>query len=537
MRYWRLPAALPVLILSLILHTELAVGQNTFERRYGSDFEDYANKAIQTHNGNFIVGGTTWGFGSVSNAFLMKLDPMGGQVWTRNFPGINSDEVFDIVEQGDNGLVVCGGTFSYGAGYWDGFVMKTDSLGNMLWGHTYGNEYSDILYKIKDDKAGGYFTAGYVQQASDSYHPGTVLMRLDPQGGILWSKWLPWAWDAQGAGWVPIDMAVTATGEVLLTTVHGGWTLDLWKFSADGQLLWNKTFGQEAQGQRLAVDVDGNVYITCFRPLGDGNFSIDVSVLKLDSNGNVEWCKSYGGTYIEFARAITAPNTGGVAVAGYTNSSGQGGYDAFLLRLDADGSLLWGKTFGTVWDEVPNSIEPTSDGGFVLAGQTYSYGSNPDSLKVYVVKTDEDGNTDCSSLPWSPTVLNDSLSMETTTITPSPYAMQVGTLAWPSDPVILRPASICSNVSVQDLQNDDQRLSVHPNPFSDRVVVTIRGSGGERLKLSVRDMLGRVVYQVKDQVIFHNGENELDLGRLQSGVYTLELVLGNEKEAVKLIKQ
>jgi len=523
------------LVLSLSLHVDRVVGQNMFETRYGSDFEDYSNTSIQTHDGNVLVGGTTWGFGSVSNAFLMKLDPMGGEMWTRNYPGINSDEIFDIVEQGDNGLVVCGGTFSYGAGYWDGFVMKTDSAGNMLWGHTYGNEYTDILYTIKDDKAGGYYTAGYAQQASAAFQEGTVLMRLDSLGEILWSNWLPGAWSAIGA--VPIDLFITTTGEVLLTTIHGGHTLDLWKFNMDGELLWNRTFGKESQGQRMAMDVDGDLYFTCYRALGNGNYSIDVSVLKLDSNGEVEWCKSYGGTYIEFARAITAPNTGGVAVAGYTNSSGQGGYDAFLLRIDADGSLIWGKTYGTVWDEVPNSIEPTSDGGFIMAGQTYSYGSNPDSLKVYVVKTDEDGNTDCSSMPWSPSVLNDSLTLETTYIVPDAYAMQVGSLSWPSDAVVFRPASICSDVSVQDLQHDSRRLTVHPNPFRDRVVFIIRGSGGERPKLYVRDMLGRVVYQVDDHIVLHSGENELDLGGLQSGVYTVEFVLGNEREAMKLIKQ
>lgn len=524
------------LSLYLMFSFQQLFGQSTFEVRYGSDFEDYANKAIQIQDGNIVVGGTTWGFGSSSNAFLMELDTSGAPIWIRSYPGINSDEVFDIVEHHDHGLVVCGGTQSYGAGYQDGFVMKVDSTGNMLWGRTYGNEFPDFLLKLEEDEAGGYFTAGYTQLPQlDPYQPGTVLLRLDSLGRVLWSKLLPGAWAAQGGSWYPIDLATTPTGDVLLTAVHGGWTIDLWKFTATGQLLWSKTFDQESQGHRMAVDADGNVYITCFRPLEDDNFSIEVSVLKLDSNGNELWCKSYGGTYIEFARAITVPKAGGVALAGYTNSSGHGGYDAFLLRLDQNGAVLGGSTFGTVWDDLPNSLEPTAGGGYIVAGQTYAYGSDPDSLKIYVVKTDGNGNTDCS-LPWSPLVQDDSLQVESPSILPSNYVLQVDSLTWPSVPTAFSASSICLDASAPGLQSHAQ-ITAYPNPFRDRVVVTVQGSTEQPLRLLVRDMLGRMVYQADGPFAYQDRAMEIDLGRLQSGIYTLELLFGDANTTVKLIKR
>lgn len=511
-------------------------GQSTFEVRYGSDFEDYANKAIQTQDGKIVVGGTTWGFGSSSNAFLMKLDASGAPMWTRSYTGINADEVFDIIEQSDGGLVACGATDSYGVGYQDGFVMRTDSTGNMVWGRTYGNEFPDFLLKIVEDGAGGYFTAGYTQPPPlNPFQEGTLLLRLDPLGRVLWSIWLPGAWDAQNLGWNPIDMVTTTTGDVLLTTVHGGWTIDLWKFTATGQLLWSKTFDQESKGHRMAVDADGNVYITCFRPLEDGNFSIEVSVLKLDSNGNELWCKSYGGTYIEFARAITAPNEGGIAIAGYTNSSGHGGYDAFILRLDQDGSLLWGSTFGTVWDDLPNSLEPKADGGYIMAGQSYAYGSDPDSLKIYVVSTDGNGNADCS-LPWSPLVRDDSVQVGSPIILPDTYVLQVDTLTWPAVPTGFSATSICLDVYAPGLQPHTQ-ISAYPNPFRDRVVVTVQGSAEPPLRLLLRDLLGRVVYQVDGPLAYQDRTMEIDLGLLQRGTYILELLFGDAHSAVKLIKQ
>ncbi len=513
-------------------------GQSQFHMRYGSDFMDISNKAIETAGGDHLVAGTTLGFGSASNAVLMKLDDQGAPIWIRDYAGINSDEIFDMFETSQGEIVVCGGTSSEGVGSWDGFVMKLDSAGNMLWGRTYGNEYGDLFYAIREDPNGGYIATGYAQTTDFPTTLGSVLVKLDPMGMVIWSRFIPNGWVPQGGGNYPLDVAIMPDSSYLYTTCsyNNGNILNFYNFSNTGQLLWSKAYWVRSQGHKLAVDSLGNIYVTCLRLDGGVAMSVDMAVLKMDATGNVLWHKSYGGTYGELPRDIVIASDGNPVICGVTNSDGNGGDDAFLLKIDGGGSVQWCRTYGTVWTDVPASVHQTADEGFILAGVTYAYGTNTDSLKMHVIRTDSIGNTTCNSAPWPLIQLNDTVTVETP-LAVDTLALQQTAITWASNYRTFYATSICGATLVTELGEDQARITVHPNPFQGSVVVTLPEGTGNSVELRVVDLVGRVVHAESGIDARKGSARTIQLENLSAGVYVLQVMLDERPRSIRIVKE
>ena len=109
-----------------------------------------------------------------------------------------------------------------------------------------------------------------------------------------------------------------------------------------------------------------------------------------------KWQRTFGGASDEWAESVQQTKDGGYILAGYTGSFGAGGYDAYLIKTDASGNLLWQRTFGGTGDDCAYSVQQTSDGGYILAGYTRSFGAG--GYDAYLVKTDASGN-----LQWQKT--------------------------------------------------------------------------------------------------------------------------------------
>jgi hypothetical protein len=104
----------------------------------------------------------------------------------------------------------------------------------------------------------------------------------------------------------------------------------------------------------------------------------------------MQWNQHYGGTEWDYAYAMVQTNDGGYALAGETNSFGSGGFDFWLVKTDALGTMAWNRTFGGVNDDSAYAIVQTADGGYALAGTTASFGAGRNDF--WLVKTDPDGN-------------------------------------------------------------------------------------------------------------------------------------------------
>ena len=178
------------------------------------------------------------------------------------------------------------------------------------------------------------------------------------------------------------------------TRLYGSENDDLFlvKAEADGIEAWRKTFGgsKDDYGKYVQETCDGGFIIVGFtESFGAG--SADVYLIKTDADGNEDWSNTFDGSGYDSGWCVQQTDDGGYIIAGNTLSSGAGASDVYLIKTDADGDEEWSRTFGGAFGDWGRSVQPTSDGGYIVAGITYSY--EPYHLSdVYLIKTDSAGN-------------------------------------------------------------------------------------------------------------------------------------------------
>ncbi|MCE3225897.1 MAG: lipoprotein [Bacteroidetes bacterium] len=162
------------------------------------------------------------------------------------------------------------------------------------------------------------------------------------------------------------------------------------KTDANGELLWTKTYGgaKPDYAYSMSETNDGNYFVTGFsQSFGGGDY--DIYLIKFDPNGDKIWEKTYGSWGNEEARGIIKTSDGNFLIVG-TSTSFSSSQNAVLIKIDGDGTTLWTKTYGGPGLEFGNSVKQCSDGGFILGGQTFSWGQNGDT---YIVRTNSSGDT------------------------------------------------------------------------------------------------------------------------------------------------
>ena len=183
------------------------------------------------------------------------------------------------------------------------------------------------------------------------------------------------------------------------TDSFGAGERDFWlvKVDANGNALWNKTFGGKDVDIAYSIaliDDGGYALVGDTSSFGAGSF--DFWLVKTDSTGNIQWNKTYGGKRTDGANSVVQTSDGGYAIAGHTSSFGAGDWDFWLVRTDANGTGLWSKTFGTPKTDYAYSIVQTIDRGYAIAGYTSSFGAG--RYDFWLVKTDENG-----TIQWNQT--------------------------------------------------------------------------------------------------------------------------------------
>ena len=184
------------------------------------------------------------------------------------------------------------------------------------------------------------------------------------------------------------------------TSSSGAGGSDAWvlKLNADGTVAWQKTYGgsNDDRADSIQQTADGG-YIVAGSTSSSGAGGSDAWILKLNADGTVAWQKTYGGSNDDRADSIQQTADGGYIVAGSTSSSGAGGSDAWVLKLNAGGTVAWQKTYGGSNDDRAESIQQTADGGFIVAGSTSSFGAG--GSDAWVLKTDYNGGiTGCAAV-------------------------------------------------------------------------------------------------------------------------------------------
>ncbi len=169
-------------------------------------------------------------------------------------------------------------------------------------------------------------------------------------------------------------------------------------WSAPCEAGWMRTYGGTASDDAYFVrqTSDGG-YIVAGQTPSFGAGDMDAWLLKLDGEGDIVWQKTYGGTDFDSAYSVQQTSDGGYIVGGQTRSFGAGDQDVWVLKLSANGDMTWQKTYGGTAFDFPNLVQQTSDGGFIVVGGTRSFGAGDQD--AWVLKLDENG-----SVTWQKTL-------------------------------------------------------------------------------------------------------------------------------------
>ncbi len=383
----------PGLLLAVLLILALAaplMAQVTFQRTYGGANRDYGYSVAQTADGGYVIAGCTQSFGAgSSDVYLVKADASGDAVWTRTYGGDWDDCGYSVAQTADGGYVIAGWTWSFGAGSYDAWVIKTDASGDTIWTRTFGDTGGDYGTSAAQTADGGYIITGCTWSSGTGY-ADVWLIKTDATGDTIWTR--TYGGDPTDCG---CSVAQTADGGYVIageTYSFGAGYSDLWliKTDASGDTIWTRTFGGTSYdgGYSVLQTADGDYVIAGWtRSFGAGDY--DVWFIKTDAAGNTTWTRTFGGTEYDYGRSVVQTTDGGYVITGYTASFGVGEYDVYLIKTDSCGDTLWTRTFGGEGYDKGYSVAQTADGGYVIAGYTWSYGAGRSD--VYLIKTDSAG--------------------------------------------------------------------------------------------------------------------------------------------------
>ena len=268
--------------------------------------------------------------------------------------------------------------------------------GDTLWTRTYGGTGTDEGYSLQQTTDGGYIVAG----KTNSFGAGGYDMyavKTDANGDTIWTRTYGGSADPPRFGESAKTVQQTTDGGYILTghtRSFGAGAPDVYlvKTDANGDTLWTRAYGGSAEdrGRSGQQTTDGG-YIVAGWTTSFGAGSYDVWLLKTDANGDTLWTRAYGGTNADYSHSVQQTTDGGYIVAGYTTSFGAGNYDFWLLKTDANGDTLWARTYGGGQMELGLCVQQTTDGGYIVTGLTESFGHGLEDL--YLVKTDPNGDT------------------------------------------------------------------------------------------------------------------------------------------------
>ncbi len=543
------------------VYSQTAVYRN-WDARFGGANGDDLYAIQQATDGGYILAGTSYSGISgnktqpnwdtsqnTADYWIVKTGANGYYQWDKRYGGTSDDFLQYVSVTKDGGFILGGFSDSDSSGdksqnsqgQFDYWVVKLDSLGNKQWDKRFGGSNDDILDKVIQTKDGGYILAGF------------------SESGISGDKTQP-DWDIS---------------EV---------TSDYWvvKIDSVGNKQWDKRFGGTSndEGRDIIQTPDGG-YLIGGSSISDisgdktqQNFSSVVDnywVVKIDSVGNKQWDKVYGGTYGEdFGNSLNA--SGGYMLGGTSYSGVSGDKTAvlcgyWLVSIDTAGNKLADWSYGSTGNGTGSgicgdnfgSMSQTNDKGYLLTGKSTSLEggdkteNNLGTWQAWTIKIDSLMNRVWDKTSLTLYTYNGSNSDQSAGALESSngcYVIGVSTFAgiggdktqpnwdtsdatddyWIVEYCDTFPLGIQEPVGAM-------HLLAYPNPTSGDLYINIQKDNLTEASFTLTNTTGQTIYQSTADHLAHSYTKILDLSKLPTGVYLLDVVVDGERIVKKVLKE
>lgn len=366
-----------------------------FQYTYGGIQNDICNQVKATYDGGYIMIGSTNSFGhGATDMYVVKTDSLGRHQWSKAIGGKLSEQGYSVEPTYDHGYALLGWTNSYGNGGYDVFLVKTDSVGDIEWQKTYGGSDWDFGYSIRQTADSGFVICGQTY----SYGAGNgdvYVVRTDKNGDTLWTRTIGGTgYDIGNSVCVKHDSIYVIAGA---TNSFGIGDTDMYFIQIDnkGIIERDTTYGSTHNDVASSVNVtsDGGYVLSGHTDsITPGNE--DGYLVKVDSLGKEQWqfILNYSGVDIG-KDAVQCPD-GSLVYVGTSNSGGLGGYAMYIARFSFNNVFAYwdnGLFEGGTSDEEGNSVAYNPDNGNIaLAGATSSYGAGLYDFYLVRYKNDTD---------------------------------------------------------------------------------------------------------------------------------------------------
>ena len=388
-----------------------------FVKTYGGSKNDSAQSVTATTDGGYIVlGHTQSNDNDITDKqdesfdyWILKFDANDQLQWQKTYGGSLDDRGNDIIETSDGGYAILGYSFSNNddvsnnAGLQDYWIVKLNASGNILWEKSFGYQGADSGISLIETNDQGFLITGILDvtasggegntQRTANRHAGGDYwaLKLDISGNIEWSRYFGGNFTDTPYGVVQTEdngFIIAGSSDSEDTDISGNiGTYDFWiiKISSSGDLVWEKSFGgsQIDEARAIIKSGDGNYIIAGDTRSNDNDVSqnkgaADLWLIKISPTGNLIWEKTIGGSNFDVARAIENSQNNGFIISGSSRSSdidvseNKGQNDAWILKTDNNGNLLWETTVGGSNIDFSYDVAELANGSVIAVGDTAS---------------------------------------------------------------------------------------------------------------------------------------------------------------------
>ena len=449
-------------------------------------------------------------------------------LWTKTFGKSSVDEGYSVQQTAAGGYIITGYTYSL-FGLDDVWLIKTDSSGDTLWTKTFGGSGYGKGNSVLQTNDSGYILVGYADLFSTGF-PDVMFIKVNSFGDTLWTKTFGGIyWDEGLSVQQTIDGGYIITG---FTYSFGAGNDDVWliKTNSSGDTLWTKTFGGWSydRGHSVYQAIDGGYIITGYtNSFGAG--MADVWVIKTNDLGDTLWTRTFGGIYDDKGYSVLQTTDGGYVICG--NTALPSSSYAWLIKTNSAGDTLWTKLIGGAGSYKGYSFQQTVDGGYIITGSI-----NED---LWLIKTNSSGDTLWTKTFGEIGYDDKGYSVQQTSdggyiISGSIYLSTAGG----GDVWLIKTTPDVSSIGPNtDLILTNFLLTQNfPNPFNPSTTIEFRIQESELISLKVYDVLGNdIATLVNEYKTSGSYEIEWNASNYPSGIYFYQLRAGNFIETKKMV--